>query len=97
MVVWNCAHVDHESVLMPAWGSAAKSGYRSLEGKNQDCPQLLLTKSETRRIQWWPWINVGESGSQFGYKCEEGAWVYLSHSDRFMSLLEVLAYSSLWL
>lgn len=83
---------------MLTWGSAAKSGSRSLEGKNQDCPQLLLTKPETRRIQWWPWIKVvGESGSQFGYKCEEEAWVYLSHSDRFMSLLEVLADSSLWL
>lgn len=98
MVIWNCAHVDQENVLMPAWSSAAKSVYRSLEGKNQDCPQLLLTKSETRRIQWGSWIKVvGESRSQFGCKCEEGAWVYSSHSDRFMSLLEVLVYSSLWL
>lgn len=77
MVIWNCQHVDHGSVLMPAWGSAARSDCMSLEGENQGCPQLLLIKSETR-IQWWLWIKVMRS--HFGYKWEEGAWVYFSLS-----------------
>lgn len=79
---------------MPAWGSAARSGCMSLEGEDQGCPQLLLIKSETR-IQWWLWIKVIRS--HFGYKWEEGAWVYFSLSNRSMFLLAVLAYSSQWL